>query len=146
MSDHAASRWLRESNQLSVGCLLVLTLVLACGASEPPAPTGKVLYLRHCASCHGQSGRGNGPVAGSLRTPPADLTTIAARAGGRFDESRVMRIIDGRRVVAEHGTREMPVWGTAFTHELERERNTAYTVLLQGRALTDYVRSLQRKP
>lgn len=57
-----------------------------------------------------------------------------------------MQIIDGRRVVAEHGTREMPVWGTVFAHELERERSTAYTVLLHGRALTDYVRSLQQKP
>jgi mono/diheme cytochrome c family protein len=125
---------------------LQAVLLTACGASEPPAPTGEILYLRHCAACHGESGRGNGPVAATLRTPPTDLTTIAARAGGRFDGSWVMRIIDGRQVVAEHGTREMPVWGAVFSEELENEPHTAYTVLLHGRALTDYVRTLQREP
>lgn len=146
MSDHVASSALSRSRVRALGWLLVLPLGLACGSSESPAPTGEVLYLRHCASCHGESGTGDGPVAASLRTPPSDLTTIAARAGGRFDESLVLRFIDGRRVVAEHGSREMPVWGGVFSQELAGERSREYTVLLHGRALTDYVRSLQREP
>jgi mono/diheme cytochrome c family protein len=35
---------------------------------------GAGLYSSHCASCHGTSGRGDGPAAKSLRIPPADLT------------------------------------------------------------------------
>ena len=108
-------------------------------------PTGQALYLRHCAACHGISGKGDGPVAPTLREPPADLTTIARRAGGRFDESRVMSVIDGRRTVAEHGTREMPVWGAVFTEDLQGERYASYLVLLQGRSLTDYVRAIQER-
>jgi hypothetical protein len=115
----------------------------ACGRDEQ-APTGQVLYLRHCASCHGESGHGDGPVAASLQDKPSDLTTIAARAGGRFDHSEVMRSIDGRRVVAAHGTREMPVWGAVFTEELSGQPYASYTVLLHGRSVTDYLQSVQQ--
>jgi copper transport protein len=34
---------------------------------------GQRLYAQRCASCHGPSGRGNGPLAAGLRPPPADL-------------------------------------------------------------------------
>jgi len=118
---------------------------LACSEHGERVPTGQALYLRHCASCHGVSGKGDGPVAASLQIRPADLTAIARRSGGHFDQERVMRVIDGQRVVAEHGTREMPVWGAVFAEELEGQRQAAYTVLLHGRALTDYVRSIQEK-
>jgi mono/diheme cytochrome c family protein len=127
-----------------LGLLAGLPLLLACGGDRQLPPTGEVLYLRHCASCHGERGFGDGPLAAALRRPPADLTRIAEREGGRFDEARVMAAIDGRRAVAEHGPREMPVWGAVFAEELEGERYPAYTTLLQSRALTDYLRSLQR--
>jgi copper transport protein len=35
--------------------------------------TGQRLYAQRCASCHGPSGRGNGPLAAVLRPLPADL-------------------------------------------------------------------------
>ena len=118
---------------------------LACAEHEERAPTGQVLYLRHCAACHGVAGKGDGPVAASLQTRPSDLTAIARKSGGRFDAARVMRVIYGQRVVAEHGTREMPVWGAVFAEQHEGERHAAYTVLLHGRSLTDYVRSIQEE-
>lgn len=34
---------------------------------------GRELYLRNCASCHGQAGEGDGPGAASLHPPPANL-------------------------------------------------------------------------
>lgn len=34
---------------------------------------GKVLFEAHCAVCHGPSGRGDGPAAGSLAVKPRDL-------------------------------------------------------------------------
>ena len=120
--------------------------LLASGCSEqPPSPTGSAMYERYCASCHGVSGKGDGPVAPSLRRPPADLTTLAKRAGGRFDEPGVLAIIDGRRQVAEHGPREMPVWGDVFDEALRSQLYTRYTGLLQSRVLVDHLRSLQEK-
>jgi copper transport protein len=35
---------------------------------------GQLLYQQHCATCHGETGTGNGPAARSLLPPPADLT------------------------------------------------------------------------
>ncbi len=139
--DPPGMEWFRRVIVLA----LASVSTLACSEYDEPAPPGQVLYLRHCASCHGVSGKGDGPVAASLQIRPTDLTTIARRSGGRFDDAGVMRVIDGRRVVAEHGTREMPVWGAVFAEELEGQRYAAYTVLLHGRALTDYVRSIQEK-
>jgi copper transport protein len=34
---------------------------------------GRELFLANCIQCHGESGRGDGPLAGSLRIPPANL-------------------------------------------------------------------------
>lgn len=128
----------------TVLALVVSPMLVSCrGAPEPP--TGQALYLRHCASCHGESGDGNGSLAASLRRPPSDLRLIAKRHGGRFDESYVMQIIDGRRPVAEHGTREMPVWGAVFESEHRRKGYPGYTSLLHSRSLTDYLSSIQQK-
>jgi mono/diheme cytochrome c family protein len=120
--------------------------LLAAGCSNRfvEEPSGRDVYLRHCASCHGDLGKGDGPVAASLKRPPTDLTAIAQRAGGSFDERRVMQVIDGRALVAEHGTRSMPVWGVVFEEEHEGEPYAGYTSLLRSRNLTDYLRSIQR--
>ena len=124
--------------------VLLLALPLAC-REVSPAPGGKALYRQHCGACHGDSGDGNGPLAASLKRPPSDLRKIEARNGGRFDESEVMAYIDGRRFVAEHGLREMPVWGAIFQEENRPEHYPAYTSLLHSRALMDYLRSIQEE-
>ena len=81
--------------------------------STAPEDTGSQLFRTYCASCHGATGRGNGPLAEQLRHVPPDLTQFTKRNGGMFPSERVHRIIDGRDV-ASHGDREMPVWGDVF--------------------------------
>lgn len=124
---------------------LLLLALMACGGSaeEPWPPTGRELYVRYCASCHGMSGKGDGPVAASLSRPPSDLTTLAQQ--GRFDQANLMAIIDGRRVVPAHGTREMPVWGAVFGAEFEDEPYAEYTVLLHAETLVEYLRTIQEE-
>ncbi|HSF41388.1 MAG TPA: cbb3-type cytochrome c oxidase subunit II, partial [Thermoanaerobaculia bacterium] len=43
----------------------------------PPAPPsaarGATLFAQHCATCHGTNGRGDGPLAGKLNDPRANL-------------------------------------------------------------------------
>jgi mono/diheme cytochrome c family protein len=138
---------MRLGPALLVLTLAVPALMLASGCSErrdPPA-TGSVLFLRYCASCHGADGKGHGPIAPTLVRGPADLTSLARRNGGRFDERAVMAYIDGERDVAEHGPREMPVWGAAFerARAVGGESRAAYVALLDVRALVDYLRSIQ---
>jgi mono/diheme cytochrome c family protein len=129
---------------LAPGLAALLALAGAgCVDEETRELAGSDLYLRYCASCHGADGKGNGPVAASLKTAPADLTGLAKRSGGRFDETAVMSAIDGRRRVSEHGSREMPVWGAVFEKEHAGEPFQAYVGLLQSRALADHLRSIQ---
>lgn len=74
---------------------------------------GRKLYNQYCASCHGPTGKGDGPVAAALKSPPPDLTAIQ-QAGEKFPFDRVQTKIDGEKSVAAHGTSQMPVWGTIF--------------------------------
>jgi mono/diheme cytochrome c family protein len=78
------------------------------------AVVGASTFRTYCASCHGVTARGDGPLADRLRFAPPDLTLIAARSGGKFPFDKVARIIDGRQPLKGHGGPDMPVWGDAF--------------------------------
>jgi len=123
--------------------LLVLAIALGCARETEVDLSGEDTFLRYCASCHGPGGRGDGPLAASLTKPPADLTQIAKRNGGVFDEGAVMATIDGRRAVAQHGTRDMPVWGAVFEDEERGEPYPSYQGLLKSRFLMDYLATIQ---
>jgi mono/diheme cytochrome c family protein len=73
---------------------------------------GLDLFIEHCASCHGRSGRGDGPGAEALAVRPADLTRLADRNGGVFPAAAVTQAIDGAD--AAHRTGAMPRWGEVF--------------------------------
>jgi mono/diheme cytochrome c family protein len=79
-----------------------------------PSLSGDDLFRFYCASCHGREGRGDGPVAAALKTPPSNLTTIAQRNGGQFPRERVERFVAGDRDTSAHGSADMPVWGPIF--------------------------------
>jgi mono/diheme cytochrome c family protein len=111
---------------MALACLTAC--VIACGdrADAPTASVqragspGQVLYLTYCQSCHGVSGRGDGPAAASLRTPPADLTELWRAYGTPLDRERVAEYIDGRKLVAVHGPRKMPLWGEEFFEDVPK--------------------------
>jgi len=117
-------------NKLSTGAYVLagvfLTLVAVSAQKRAPETTqekqlldsfkGPELFKAYCATCHGRDAKGNGPMAASLRIPPADLTRISARNGGTFPFLQVQKIISGeQQSPATHGTREMPVWGPIFS-------------------------------
>lgn len=83
------------------------------------AAMGGWLFKTYCASCHGKTGLGDGPLAESLRFRPADLTQLARKNKGQFPMDRVRRTIDGRDPVKGHGGPDMPVWGDAFKNSIE---------------------------
>ncbi len=107
--------------RVSLLAVSILTLALIAGVEEVSAQAmefGKGEFLRSCASCHGPSGKGDGPIAKSLTKKPADLTKLAENNQGVFPVSRVYDVIDGRVQVMIHGPREMPVWGDVYSREL----------------------------
>ena len=101
---------------------------------------GADLFSAYCASCHGTSGVGNGPVAPVLKKRLPDLTRITQRNGGVFPEGRVRNIIAGDASIAAHGSRTMPVWGPVF-HQIEQDQDWG-NVRLQN--LTKYLESIQK--
>lgn len=124
------------------GALALCVAMLGTMAAGQDAAGGGLLYERHCATCHGLSGEGRGPMAGVLVIQPTDLTTLAARAGGAFPVLRVIRRIDGRDPLVAHGS-PMPVYGDFF----EGDDTTLETVsgqrVMTSRAIADLVRFLQ---
>jgi mono/diheme cytochrome c family protein len=104
---------------------------------------GRQLYQAACSVCHGMDGKGNGPATGALKTPPADLTTLARENHGHFPEARVLVAIRGDELAPEgaHGIREMPVWG-----QILRTRSSGETpAYLRMANVLRYVESIQRK-
>jgi mono/diheme cytochrome c family protein len=95
----------------------------AAGQQTPAAPPSSLLtpslsgidnYVLYCAPCHGRDGKGGGPVAAALKTPPADLTRISIRHRGVFPADRVRRFVTNGADVPAHGSSAMPVWGATF--------------------------------
>ena len=134
--------------------LLLLTALAAFGVTPVSAQTGaspdgsresgKSVFTTYCASCHGESGRGDGAVAIFLRTRPADLTQIATRNKGTFPAALVYELIDGRRVVKPHGESQMPVWGDAFAKSATGSDEPAVKAKID--ALVAYLESIQEHP
>ncbi len=121
-------------------CLSILAIVTGCIGRTPEEEGGAVLYRRYCASCHGDTGRGDGPAAPVLCPPPPDLTQLT------YGVPEILRQIDGRRVIRSHGTAAMPVWGEVFEQSLLREPHARRTALLRAQAIAEYVHGLQQRP
>jgi mono/diheme cytochrome c family protein len=113
---------------------------------------GKTLYLLGCAVCHGIDGKGKGPLSEQLKVAPADLTVLTKKNNGVFPVSSVYETIDGRKVIAAHGTREMPIWGKYDRESLyprDKLIDPSYdpeaVVRTRTLAIIDYLNRIQEK-
>jgi len=109
------------------------------------AEVGRGFYQQYCSGCHGLEGKGNGPFAAYLKVPPPDLTTIAKRRGGTFPDTEIAEIIDGKRAVAAHGTRDMPIWGQRFGEPSSSSPAPVASARGQVMLFVAYLRSIQQK-
>lgn len=76
------------------------------------SPTsGKQMYGNYCAPCHGVDGRGHGPVAPALKTPPTDLTVLSKNNHGKFPDTHIVSVLQNGVEIPSHGSAEMPIWG-----------------------------------
>jgi mono/diheme cytochrome c family protein len=97
---------------------LTFSALLLVGPVNAQEATGKRDYMRACVSCHGASGRGNGPIADLMTVKVSDLTQLSISNDGTFPLHDVMMFIDGRSRIRAHGG-EMPVWGQIFVQDAE---------------------------
>jgi mono/diheme cytochrome c family protein len=117
---------------------------LVAGTHLSAQSAGEAEYMNYCAACHGQSGAGDGPIAGLMTVEVPDLTTISARNEGTFPMLEVIQVIDGRTGVRGHGY-PMPVWGDRFGAENGDMGAFENEIMVRGRvlALATYLQSLQ---
>lgn len=102
-------------------------------AVDPLLLEGWALYLDRCVSCHGPSGRGDGPIAKGLAgPPPGDLADADWKHGDRPD-----RVID----VLTRGVpgSSMPGWKGILDPQ-EIQAVAAYVFYLAGRPVPDAFR------
>ena len=91
--------WVAGGAALGIGLLAGGLVLLGPRALAEPegdrgVQTGRALFATHCATCHGESGRGDGASAASFATRPADLTD-GRLMNGLPDEFLTMVITHG---------------------------------------------------
>ena len=137
----------RRTTVLSMWALAaawLLTTPATALAEEIGDYTGAQLFQRFCASCHGKTAEGDGPVAKTFSMTVPDLTRVSARRGGAFPEGEIARFIDGRFDVPAHGSREMPVWGQEFWVAQGGDAAARQKTELLVYRLVEYLALLQR--
>lgn len=105
---------------------------------------GSILYQRNCTNCHGTRARGDGQVARLLTVQPTDLTQLAVNNDGEFPTEEVHKAIDGRKGVAGHGMRDMPIWGDVFLGE-DGDAEAKAEAERKIRSLVVYLKKIQDK-
>jgi mono/diheme cytochrome c family protein len=110
--------------------------------TNAPSNSGKEMFNSYCAVCHGKDGKGDGPAASAMKTPPADLTLLAQKNGGKYPGQHVAAVIKGQASTPSHGSEDMPVWGPLFSSISE-----GHTAQVQQRIsnLVSYIDTLQAK-
>lgn len=113
-------------------------LALPSVATAQEAVFGQSLFMRHCATCHGQEAKGNGPMAPALVVQPKNLTRLSAENNGEFPLLRVVRRIDGREPLVSHGS-AMPVYGEFLEGDDTALKTASGQPVLVSRAIADLV-------
>ena len=146
----------KRALQLALGVALLALASPEAGTQQTrPAPNaqeqaiplirsieGPDLFRAYCASCHGLSGKGAGPAAPALKVNVPDLTLLAENHRGQFPAAYVHEVILGDKILAAHGSREMPIWGPVF-HQVEADVDRG-NVRLEN--LVKYLESIQAVP
>jgi hypothetical protein len=124
--------------------LIAATALSAGGALAQESNPGETSYQQYCATCHGMSGTGNGPMGEILTVPVPDLTQLSAANDGKFPMLDVIHIIDGRTGLRGHGG-PMPVYGAVFDDEADPAGPYGVPVVTRGRilSLAYYLESMQ---
>jgi mono/diheme cytochrome c family protein len=110
-------------------------------AAASSASSGQEIYKRHCAVCHGNDLKGNGPAPAPFRRETPDLTTLARRHEA-FPDAYVSNVLRNGVKIAAHGPAEMPIWGATFR---EAEGLNESQVAQRIANLISYIKSKQQK-
>ncbi len=116
---------------LAACTVLAASILLTAGpasAQKADPQAGKAKYAQLCASCHGASGKGDGPAAGALNPKPRDHTD--KKYMSTLKDGDIIKIIkSGGPAVGKSPL--MPPWGAVLSDS-------------DVRNMTAYIRSLAK--
>jgi mono/diheme cytochrome c family protein len=130
----------------ALGLLAACLVCSGASAQELEIAIGESLYSYYCATCHGETAKGDGPMTQYLNVKVPDLTGLSQRNGGQFPMLSVIHMIDGRDRKSAHGG-AMPVFSALFAGEIAGYLDDATAVIeAQGRIMTLalYLESIQK--
>lgn len=127
--------------------LMIAAAALAAGTVQAQdVHEGRLLYERHCATCHGIDADGQGPMAPALVLQPVNLTELSMNNSDVFPTERVVMRIDGRDPLVSHGS-PMPVYGDLFEGDDTALKAPSGQPILTSRSVADlvaYLMTLQK--
>jgi mono/diheme cytochrome c family protein len=89
---------------------------LSSASAAGDAAAGKTVYEANCASCHGTSGKGDGPVGSALNPSPRDFTVgsfkFDANGDGTAGEDADLKMVIKQGAMAFGGSPLMAPWPT----------------------------------
>jgi mono/diheme cytochrome c family protein len=97
-------------------------LCLAGAAAADDTDAGKTAYESNCASCHGMTGKGDGPVSAAINPKPRDFSTgefkfDADKSGAPGDDADLKLVIQ-KGAMAYGGSPMMAGWPTFSDEEI----------------------------
>ena len=120
---------MRSILRLTIGLALLIPAA-ASAEGKGDAAKGAETYKLYCATCHGPTGLGDGPVGKTLNPPPRNFQAGDFKYGGS-DQDIFDIITEG--AAAKGGSPLMAPWGGVITKEEDRWN------------LVAFIRSLQKK-
>ena len=88
---------------LPAGALLAAAVAILAARGDARESDAVALYAKNCSSCHGESGRGDGPSGLFLKRKPADLRSDGVRK--MSDDEIFDRITEGKPPMPGFGRR-----------------------------------------
>lgn len=124
--------------------LAAMTLGAGGALAMEPDP-GAEAFGQYCATCHGMSGDGTGPMTDIMTISVPDLTQLSAGNDGQFPMLEVIHIIDGRTGLRGHGG-PMPIYGALFDAEAQDAGPYGAPIVTRGRILSIayYLEAMQK--
>jgi mono/diheme cytochrome c family protein len=102
-------------------------------AADPLLFRGREIYVERCVSCHGLSGRGDGPLAKGLAGPPPRNLALDPWKHGDRPEQVLAVLANGVKDA------QMPGWSGTFGPE-DLKAVAAYVYQIAGKAVPDDLR------
>jgi mono/diheme cytochrome c family protein len=111
----------RQLATISIAALAAV-FCLAGRADAGDADAGKTAYEINCSSCHGMTGKGDGPISAALNPRPRDFSTgefkLDANKSGSPGEEEDLRLVIKNGGMAYGGSALMAGWPTLSDEQI----------------------------